>query len=100
MHPMPTVKFHGGKFGHSVLARDLSAILKRSSTLVRNSIVVLVLGSAVLMLFAIVIRINIMLNLFDFSHALNKAFSSSLLLLVRAAGFSYSSATSRSSTQR
>jgi hypothetical protein len=71
----------------SVPARDLSAVLKRSATLARNSLALSVFGSVVLMFFAIVICINIMLSLFDFSHALYKSFSSALLVLVGTCGF-------------
>jgi hypothetical protein len=42
----------------SVPARDLSAVLKCSATLARNSLASSVFGSIVLMFFAIVIRIN------------------------------------------
>jgi hypothetical protein len=84
----------------SVPARDLSAVLKCSSTDFRNSLAFSVVGRVDLMLFSIVIHMNLRLSLFDLSHALNADFSSALLLVVIATGFSYSSAISRSRTPR
>ena len=85
----------------SVPTRDLSAILKHFATLARNSLASSVFGIVVLMFFAIVIRINIILSLFDFSHALYKSFSSALLVSVGTCGFSNSwSAISRFSTPK
>jgi len=54
----------------NVPARDLSAVWERYSTNFINLVALLVLGRADLILFAILIRINIRLSLFDLSQTL------------------------------
>jgi hypothetical protein len=63
----------------NVPTRDLLVERKRSSTVVKNSLALSHLGSVDLILFAMLISIKIMLNLFDLSQDLHKASSSALL---------------------
>ena len=82
-----------------VPASDLSTEQKRSSTNLRYSLALSVCGMVVLMLFAIVIRINIKLNLLECFHALSLDFSSSVLSILMI-GFSSNSDKSRSNTPK
>lgn len=80
--------------------RDLSADWNRSSTTLKYYFAFFIWGSNDLMLFVIYICINIMLNLFDLSHDLNKACCFGLLVSIIATSWSICSAKSRSKTLR
>ena len=82
-----------------ILASDFSIKWKHSSTNLSYSLALSIYGMVVLVLFAIVIHINIMLNLLDRSYALSLD-NSSLVLLLVIIGFSSKSDKSRSKTTK
>lgn len=84
----------------SLPPRDLSADWNWSSTALKYYFAFFIWGNNDLMLFIIHIRINIMLNLFNLSHDLNKACCFGFLVSIIATSWSICSAKSRSKILR